>query len=183
MPTVAPPPPTAFSDTVMLFGFQLTRTGLTPGVARPTRTEWEKLGEYLSWMHGAIDWLIGDWVAYGEAHFGEKAAQAIDATGWDLETVKQKTRVSLQVPPPQRDPALSWSHHREVADLPPAEQKKALTKAKTEDLSVAALRSHLRKTVQPVETCWLVVSCKNEKDRDRLQKRLEQEGRSCKIPG
>lgn len=174
-------PATAFEEAT-LFHFRLTRTGLRPAEGRaPTRREWEQLGEYLSWMHGAIDWLIGDWVAYGEAHFGEKAAQAIDATGWDLDTIKQKTRVSLQVPPSQREAALSWSHHREVADLTPADQTRALEKAKSEGMTSGALRTHLRKT-KPTETCWLVVGCKNEQDRERLQKRLEQEGRACKIP-
>jgi hypothetical protein len=175
---------TATFHEVALFNFQLTRTGLRPlrETKPPSRQDWELLGDYLSWMEGSLEWLIGDWVTYGESHFADKAAQVIDATGWDLNTVKQKARVSQQVPPARRDPDLTWSHHREVADLKPAEQEKALAKAKREEMSVAELRHHLRKSGATEATCWLVVSCKSETDREKLQKRLELEGRACKIP-
>jgi hypothetical protein len=167
-----------------LFRFRLTRTGLTVAdpAKPPRRSDWEELGDYLSFMEGAQPWLVGDWLAYGEANFGEKAAQAIDATGWQLDTVKQAARVAEKVPPSRRDPDLSWTHHRCVVDLAPAEQKAALKEAKDHDWSVAEFRHHLRKTGKTEVVCWLVVSCKDEKDRDKLQKRLELEGRSCKLP-
>lgn len=172
------------SDVVVaLFGFELARTGLRPVDLHkpPSRQNWEQLGEYLKWMDGAIQWLIGDWINYGEAHFSEKAAQAVDATGWQLDTVQQCARVAAQVPPSRRSPDLSWTHHREVADLEPKAQTAALKLALDEDLSSHALRARLRKT-KPEQSCWLVVSCKDESDRQRLQKRLELEGRACKVP-
>src|SRR5687767_11538908 len=45
--------------------FTLTSTGLQIQ-AGATQDEWSKVGELLFRLEGSIQWLIGDWLAYGE---------------------------------------------------------------------------------------------------------------------
>lgn len=172
---------------VTLFNFQLTRTGLRPASTKkpPSFGDWQKLGDYLRWMEGSISWLIGDWLTYGEATFSEKASQAVDATGWQLDTIKQIEWVCRKVPPAIRDPDLKFSHHRAVADLPVVAQQVFLKKAKREQLTVAQLQRAVQRVKKPAEsddqTLWLMVSCRSSRDRERLIERMEQEGRSVKV--
>lgn len=169
----------------VLFGFRLSKTGLSAHKPHkpPSFDDWQQLGEYLRWMEGAIHWLIGDWVRYGEQHFHERASQAVDATGWALDTVKQTAWVAERVHPERRDPDLSYSHHREIADLPPTDQSRWLKRAKRDGLSVEKLRRAIHTEQAPTNTeCWLVVSCKDESDRETLRARLQAEGRSVKLP-
>ena len=64
--------------------------------------------------------------------------------GLSEEGRREFMRVSERVPRSTRRASLSWSHHRAVAALPPAEQKTWLKRAATEGLSHAALRDALR---------------------------------------
>ncbi len=169
---------------VALFGFRLSQTGLAPAKASqpPQYDDWEQLGGYLRWMDGSMQWLIGDWITYGEAHFHEKASQAIDATQWKEATVKQCAWVATKIPAARREPDLSWSHHREVADLAPTDQARWLKHAKRDSLSVERLRHAIHDEREPMKTeCWLVVSCKNASDREQLAARLQAEGRTVKL--
>lgn len=174
-------------EQVELFGFRLTRIGLERGAKKPSEAQWQQLGDYLAWMEVSLPWLIGGWVAYGEDNFGERAAQAVDATGWDLDTVKQCAWVHRSVPVNRREASLSFSHHRAVAALPAAGQRAMLRAAKDRSMTVAQLQRAVRaqKTAAPdVElTLWLVVSCRSERDRQRLAAKMEAEGRSVKVPG
>lgn len=174
---------------VELFGFSLTRTGLQPAATRkkPTQDQWQQLGDYLAWQEQASPWLIADWMAYGEAAFGEKASQVIDATGFELDTLKQYEWVGKSVPPSRRDPTLSFAHHRAVAALKPIEQRSWLSKAKKESLSVKELQRRLTDEKIIVEggdgACWVLVQCRSVKDRQRFMKLMEREGRTVKVPG
>ena len=126
---------------------------------------------------------MGAWVAYGEAHFGERASQVIDATGWKLATVKQCVWVHERVAASRRVPELSFSHHLEVADLAPAQQTAWLRRAAHDNLSVEALRRAINQEKAPAHVeCWLLVRCANETDRETLAAKLEAEGRSVKRP-
>ena len=50
-------------------------------------------------------------------------------TGYDKQTLKNIKSVSEKVPPGVRNSELSYSHHREVAALPPEKQEHFLNKA------------------------------------------------------
>lgn len=176
-----------YGGVVELWGFQLSNVGIRPkcGVT-PTYDQWQKLGEYLRWMDGALQWLIGDWVAYGDQHFGEKMAQAVDVTGWQVDTVKQYAWVAERVPAIRREPSLSFSHHREVADLDAKHQTSWLKKAATGDdgqpWSVQRLRAAINHEKAPAtQSLWVLVSCSNERDRTQLIARMTAEGRSAKV--
>src|SRR5215218_5351396 len=94
--------------------FELTPTGIIAN-GEPDFVEWEALGCFLQVVEGAIQWWIGDWMNYGEGAYGEKSSQAVDATGVQPETIAQYAYVARQVSHADRDPQLSFSHHREVA--------------------------------------------------------------------
>jgi ADP-ribose pyrophosphatase YjhB (NUDIX family) len=175
---------------VVLFGFSLSKTGITvAGGKKPSIENYQHLGEWLAQSEKSIQWWIGDWVRLGEELYSERASQAVSETGLELKTIQQYAYVADRVAPSRRDPALSFSHHREVADLKPVDQSKWLAKAKNGDTngawSVQTLRVKLnesKKADGDETTCWLLVSCKSLKDREQLKGLLESDGRSTRIP-
>lgn len=151
----------------------------------PTFEEWEALGIHLALVEGALQWWIGDWLNIGEAAFGERASQAMDATGWELKTVLQYRWVAAAVPFDRRRPALSFSHHREVADLGPADQARWLDRAQAGDgaspWGVNRLRLALNSERRGDQTLWVVVEARDADDAEALVLRFQSEGRRAKV--
>lgn len=152
---------------------------------------WQECGVWLRGVHRQIQMWLGDWINYGRAHYGELAEQGIatdfeqraaEAMGWKPETIDQVARVARQVPAARRDPDLPFSHHREVADLPPADQTFWLARAKNENMSTERLRLALKAEKAPADTsCWLIVRCASDADREALRDRMAAEGREVKL--
>lgn len=86
-------------------------------------------------------WWVGDWLNYGERAYGEKYAQAMDVTGLEYDTLSSYRWVAAEIEPCLRKQKLSWSHHKEVAALEPAEQAEWLDRAETDE-RVGATRPH-----------------------------------------
>lgn len=107
--------------------------------------EWVRNGRRLGAVGRGVGWWIGDWLRYGNAHYGEKYAQAARITGYDTQTLMNMVYVSGRIAPERRREKLSWSHHAEVAALEPDEQQHWLTRAEQARLSVQDLRLLLRK--------------------------------------
>ena len=99
----------------------------------------------------ALKWWIGDFVNFGESKYGEKYAQALDATNFNLDDLTRYAYVCRNVPPNRRVPGLSMSAHYVVARLPGPKQQHYLKKAKDEGLSSATLRE-IVKVAEPNET-------------------------------
>lgn len=96
---------------------------------------WEKFGRALEIAGQAMQWYLGDWLAHGESHYGEKFAQVVDAhkkTGIPINTLRDYQRVADQVKVDVRTSGVEWSVHRAVAGLPKPEQKRVLAKAVTD---------------------------------------------------
>jgi hypothetical protein len=106
-------------------------------------------------FHEAVRFAIGDAIRLGEALYGEEAFQAIEEMGLSEEARKEYVRVAQKVPRSRRRKGLSWSHHRAVAALEPAEQKEWLKRAEDERLSHHQLRDELRNGAEPkpIQTC------------------------------
>ena len=125
-----------------------------PHAFRPTALElpdglsydaWASLGrDVLRPMARGMQWWIGDWLNFGERRYGEKYAQAIDVTGYDYATLNGLRWVAERVEVVRRRTNLSWSHHKEVAALEPADQKRWLDRAERESLTRADLRAAVR---------------------------------------
>lgn len=102
---------------------------------------WLAVGDELKKYEAGIQWWIGDWINYGEARWGEKYAQALEETGFDYQTLQNQAYVAraFEISPRGEKPArrenLSWSHHRAVAALKPAEADELLSRAEAEQLT------------------------------------------------
>lgn len=122
---------------------RLHQTGLE--VAGPlSYGDWSNFGRTLQRVEGAIHWWLGDWYRYGEATYGEIAAQAVDELGFSYETVKADVWVACKVESVRRRTGLSWSHHKEVAALEPEQQDYWLARAEAEGMSREELRYAIR---------------------------------------
>jgi hypothetical protein len=110
-----------------------------------TFDEWENLGLSLRRMEKGIQFWLGDWLNYGENKWGEKYSQAVDQTDYEYQTLADFKYVAGKIQFSFRNEKLSFTHHRQVAALEPAEQKKWLDIAEKESLNVHHLRNKIRK--------------------------------------
>ena len=110
--------------------------------------EWEQVGGVLGRIGRAHQWWVGDWLNYGERAYGEKYAQAMDATGLDYSAVANYAWVAKAVEPSTRVETLSWSHHREVAHLETVEQADWLSRAEAQGWSRNELREAVKSPLQ-----------------------------------
>ena len=129
---------------LLVHGFQLTPKGL---IAPDSFSEddWQQLGLLLLRLEGSIQFLIGDWVAYGDdVKWGDGPIFA-EKFGRDYGTVRNYATVSRQVPLSFRNDKLSYTHHVVVAvDTLTTDQKRyALEYAAENNLSVAKFRQWL----------------------------------------
>lgn len=103
--------------------FAITELGII--FRRPVDFEiWQILGDKLMFYHAGLQWMLGDWLLYGEkASWSEQFAQALDAFQIEYSTLMNYRRVASIFPIGARFAGVSWSHHREVAELNPEQQQ------------------------------------------------------------
>ncbi len=121
-------------------GFTLTSTGIALQ-GDVTAQDWQTIGELIFRVNRAIQWLIGDWIVYGEDYqWGQTYEQLAEQTGYTVETLRQYAYVSRHVQLSIRIDNLSFAHHQVVAGLSGDEQIALLTAAAAGGWSVARLR-------------------------------------------
>jgi hypothetical protein len=108
--------------------------------------EWVEQGRCLGAIGRGSAWWIGDWIRYGSVRYGDKYAAASQVTGYDAQSLMNMAYVASRFEPSRRRPALSFSHHAELAGLPPEDQELWLDRAEAGGLPVRTLRAELRKT-------------------------------------
>ncbi len=108
--------------------------------------EWQRFGNVLQRIDAAIQWLIGDWMTYGERVWGQTYEQVAQATGYDVKTLYDYAYVARGVQFSVRTEKLSFGHHKLVAALPPDLQREWLKYAAANNLSISQLRSELNTT-------------------------------------
>jgi hypothetical protein len=121
--------------------FTTTRLELPPDLS------YDKYEAILTWLGSvkrATSWAIGDAIIYGEHTYGEKYAQAVEATGLSVGTLQNYVYVCSRVLPSRRVEGVHFSCHYEVAHMPPKAQRKWLARAKKEDLTQRQLRVLIR---------------------------------------
>ncbi len=118
-----------------------TSLEITPGL--PYK-QWEKIGETIRFMEGAVHWWIGDWLNYGEKRYGEKYSQALEVTDYEYGTLAHDSYVAKNIEICRRRQKLTWSHHAEVAALEPEEQECLLDLAEKNNWTRHELRSQVR---------------------------------------
>lgn len=132
------------------FPATVTVTSLTLPPGWPL-SRWGEFMGTLGGLERASRWWLGDALAYGEAHYGEKAAQYLDRTGLAPHTLLNLAWVSRRIPASRRRESLTWSHHEAVAALDPLQQESWLAQAEASEgrglpWSVQTMRRALRAT-------------------------------------
>jgi hypothetical protein len=124
-------------------GFQLTPTGLrSPEMISPNA--WVDVGRLLAKLEGSLQWLVGDWIVYGEAiKWGDTEALAGEL-GCAVQTVYDYASVSRKVQFSIRIENLSFAHHRLVTSMTPDFQSYALKFAAHHKYSVAEMRRWIK---------------------------------------
>jgi hypothetical protein len=105
---------------------------------------WVRIGHRFGGMARCSPWLLGDWIRYGNARWGEKYSEAMRITGYDVQSLRNFAYVAGRVDPSRRRDDLSWSHHAEICALSVEDQERFLDTAARERMSVADLRVELR---------------------------------------
>jgi hypothetical protein len=108
--------------------------------------QWAEAGRRIGSVGRNIQWLLGDWIAYGNERFGERYTRAAKITGYDTQTLMNMVYVATHFPVSRRRENLSWSHHEALAALESEEQDRWLNEATEQHWSVADLRMMLRMT-------------------------------------
>jgi hypothetical protein len=130
-------------ELVSLPTVRMTRTRLLIP-ENTTFEEWENIGHQLKNVDGAIQFWVGDWINFGERRYGEKYLAAVQATGYDLMTLRNMSYVSSRIRASLRNDGLSYNHHVAVASLIPEVAEQFLAKADADGLSVAELRNEVK---------------------------------------
>lgn len=120
-----------------------TETSLTLPPDLPFEA-WQEFGDVLGRIATSHQWWMGDWWRYGEAKYGERAAQALDSR-WAFQTWADAGWVAGRIETSRRREVLPWSHHKEVAALPPESQDAWLDRAAEEKLSHRELRYAIKR--------------------------------------
>jgi hypothetical protein len=63
---------------------------------------WEEIGRQLRYLGEAVQWWIGDWIRFGEQRYGEKYSQALEATPYDEQSLRNMVWVAEHVEPSRR---------------------------------------------------------------------------------
>ena len=137
---------------------QMTKTNLLI----PDNTnfgEWKSIGRQLKNIEGAIQFWVGDWINFGEHKFGDRYLLAMSETGYSYQYLVHQKYISSRFVNPAGDintksdnvspvafrhEGLSFSHHQEVASLPPEVANRLLDKAENDGLSRQELRSEVK---------------------------------------
>lgn len=106
--------------------------------------EWAAAGRRIGAVGRCVQWLLGDWIAYGNTKFGERYSLAGRITGYDAQTLMNMVYVASHFPISRRRENLSWSHHETLTALTLDEQDCWLDQAETHRWSVADLRMMVR---------------------------------------
>lgn len=128
----------------MEFGaFRMSPLGLEIG-NQVTQDDWMHVGALLHRMQGAIQWLVGDWMAYGEREYKVSYEQASEQFGYRKKTLYNYASVCKAVHFSLRREKLSFTHHTLVVDKSPEEQSLWLERAEVGNWSVSQMRREMR---------------------------------------
>jgi hypothetical protein len=173
---------------VRLGKFVFTATGLlTEG--NPTYDEWAAAGQGILVLMKGLEFAVGDWLNYGEAKYGELAAQVVDARDWAPETVRVYRWVAAKVPPQNRmlGDGLKFAHHQAVAGLAPAKQRQWLEAAASTDnedgkpWTSGRLKAALKSGgEEPATRWWVLVEMRGEEDQRLFLREMEASNRAAK---
>lgn len=115
---------------------------LPPGLAFE---EWVNLGRRLRQGQHAINWHIGDWWAFGDHRYGDRAeAAAKGIFGLEFQTLANLASIARAYEPSRRREVVSFTHHAEAAGLAPEVADNLLDRAARDHLSAKDIRREVQ---------------------------------------
>jgi len=97
-----------------------------------------------------IHFWIGDLLNYGEQRWRETYAEMVEATGYDLGTLRNLKWVAGQMHVSQRRENLSFAHHQEAAKLSATQQRLVLARAERGRWTHRMVRQEAQRLIQTV---------------------------------
>lgn len=94
---------------------------------------WEATFKRLRSAERAVQWWLGDALRFGESRYGEMYSQALEETDYSYQSLADAAWVAGKIETSRRRENLSFSHHKEIAALPPEEQDYWLDEAEPEE--------------------------------------------------
>lgn len=89
-------------------GFSLSGKDIDPN-------EWLDVFHAIAGLDDAVQWAIGDLIAYAEMKYGQTYSQLAEVTGYSVQTLQTYAYVAKRIEILTRIKDLSFSHHRLVA--------------------------------------------------------------------
>lgn len=109
---------------------------------------WQEIGRELAAREKVLNWWIGDWWAFGEHRYGERADAAVAGIfPLTYGALRNYGSVCRAIATSRRRDSLDWSHHVEIAPLARQSQEAAemlLERAEREHMTVAQVRAAVR---------------------------------------
>jgi len=121
----------------------LTRIGAEFNPALPMK-DWHEIGMQLFAIGSCYQFLIGDWLNYGEREYGEKYTLACEEMGCAYQTARNWASICARIDLSRRRDSLAFSHHEAVAGLRAKEQDEWLALAVQNKWPVQILREKIR---------------------------------------
>jgi hypothetical protein len=115
-----------------------------------SESDWVKVGRLLDEGRQKLQWCLGDWAAFGLAHYdnGRIKLRVLQefakSSRTAYQTLANYASVSRAIPISRRRENLDWSIHEIVAGLSPRAQTKWLARAEAEHLPCSLLRREIR---------------------------------------
>lgn len=103
--------------------------------------EFSEAFRFAMWANRSSQFWLGDMLLEGLRRFGDDFYQHIDAPESAFNHLERCRAISAKVPPENRNPFLSWTHHAFVATLPPGKQKAALAHAEEDGLNTSEFQA------------------------------------------
>lgn len=130
-------------------GIEVSLTGAAFIDPELTFTDWERFVRGAQLVHATAKWWIGDALNFGEGAYGERYAQAVEATGMNQHSLENIASVCRRVNRSRRREDLSFGHHEAVARLEPAQQIEWLEAANANSWALSEFRDKIREAVPP----------------------------------
>lgn len=161
--------------TIYAYDFNMTEVGLDPENLSLNQENWQQLGQLLFRFDKSIQWLIGDWLTYGENNKWGETEEIANEMGYEVKTLYDYKYVAQNVNFSVRTENLSFGHHKLVASLDPEEQQFWLQKAEYGDVDEATQTAKSWSISRLREAMKGQLEASNETTFDRSLKRIDRE--------
>lgn len=146
---------------IVYSSFKLHKNGLS-AIGTPTFEQWEDCGKFIRKAEGAVHFWIGDWLNYGEAHYGETYTQAIDATNYDYQTIANDKWLSNKIQLSLRKETISNNHYQTIASLPEKEKEYWVDELVKDLIPVRELKQKIRQRNKEIAASLVTTTSTSE---------------------